>query len=58
VEGFHDGEQTIDRSTVTSHRQSENRESHGHKHRVIMNTENPMEVLATVTQRQVIWIVF
>jgi hypothetical protein len=41
-----------------AHRQSENRESRGHKHCVIVNAETPMEGLATVTRRQVIWIVF
>jgi hypothetical protein len=40
------------------HRGSENRESRGHKHCVIVNVETPMEGLATVTRRQVIWIVF
>jgi hypothetical protein len=40
------------------HRQSENRESHGHKHHVIVNAETPMGGLAMVTRRQVIWIVF
>jgi hypothetical protein len=31
---------------------SENRKSRGHKHRVIVNAETPMEGLATVTWRQ------
>jgi hypothetical protein len=41
-----------------AHRQSENRESRGHKHCVIVNAETPMEGLATVAQRQVIWTMF
>jgi hypothetical protein len=41
-----------------AHRQSKNRESRGHKHCVIVNAKTPMEGLATVTRRQVIWIVF
>ena len=41
-----------------AHQRSENRESHGHKHCVIVNVETPMEGLATVTRRKVIWIVF
>ena len=41
-----------------AHQQSDNRESRGHKHCVIVNAETLMEGLATVTRRQVIWIVF